>query len=656
MRQAVLVLCVALSCLSAGQNLWQEETAGLWRRRSDRVPRGGVDFGSSAQIVTRPGAASNIKRAASFLKADLEKLGVADVTVVEAFSPGKKRILIEVVPRPDRPESFRIETDAQGIVIQGADDRGAAFGVYELSKNLGIDPLYIWTGFTPERRSRLVVQRITFEQGPPAVRWRGLFHDDEDILPVPMSPEGYPDPRGTVPRIWYERFFETALRLKMNMVAPWVRTQRNFEIQKMASDWGLVYTSHHYDILLSDPYHFDKGLAEKRGVEPKWDWVSNREGIVKYWRAGVGENREIDAFYPIGLRGTNDYGYRFPADWTQDQRIGAFNAALQLQADLIDRILPKHTARRMHFTMYTEMLPYYQTGKLKVPDGATIVWPDDNDGNMRGLPGPGSTGKHGVYYHLAYLGGNLTKQVHQTVPLDRIEREFRSVLGAGATDYVLVNVSELREYVMGTRLIAKVLWQGEKAADSRQFLDWWSREYYGTRDAASAVKGYFDSIMHPAELSVGGMKCVGALNSLERKFAGQTFVPAAPETLPMLEARAEASRKYRWELERIQGTIGRSQPEKSRFFFENIELPASIDRLNTLAAIALVKAMSELSRTRALALCQTAMNHLNDLHSHLKRAERPPFEGWYGPTWIRERTQVLVEPRIRLAQLLQKHR
>ena len=36
-----------------------------------------------------------------------------------------------------------------------------------------------------------------------------------------------------------------------------------------------------------------------------------------------------------------------------------------------------------------------------------IVWPDDNDGHMRGLPTRSGKWKHGVYYHLAYLGGKL---------------------------------------------------------------------------------------------------------------------------------------------------------------------------------------------------------------------------------------------------------
>ena len=59
------------------------------------------------------------------------------------------------------------------------------------------------------------------------------------------------------------KYFETALRLRMNMVAPYTRVHRRYEVQKMASDWGLFYTSHHYDILLSNPFGIERyGLGK----------------------------------------------------------------------------------------------------------------------------------------------------------------------------------------------------------------------------------------------------------------------------------------------------------------------------------------------------------------------------------------------------------
>ena len=64
----------------------------------------------------------------------------------------------------------------------------------------------------------------------------------------------------------------------------------------------------------------------------------------------------------------------------------------------------------------------------------------------------------GVYYHLAYLGGTLSKQTTHTETPSVIAGEFQKIVKAGATEYMLVNVSELRDYVMGARMIADICW------------------------------------------------------------------------------------------------------------------------------------------------------------------------------------------------------
>jgi hypothetical protein len=432
----------------------------------------------------------------------------------------------------------------------------------------------------------------------------------------------------------------------------------------MASDWGLYYTSHHYDTLLSDPYHFNRrpGLAKLRGVEPVWDWLKNRDGLIRYWRGGVEENKSLHAIYPIGMRGTEDYSYQFPKSWSTDQRIAAYNEALQTQADIVKKGLPKNGEPLMHFTMYTEMLPYYQTGKLKVPAEATIVWPDNNDGVMRGLPENGlmTPNRHGVYYHLAYLGQpEITKQAHQTVSPDRIGREFRGILKAGATEFCLVNVSEVREYVMGIRYIADICWAGQPAVENdespRRFLRWWCREYFGPDAAvaaAEAYESYFGLLPTPISLSFGAEKTLGAVSSLHLKFRGEPFVPARPETLPDLKTRHSAQIVLQGQIAAAEKRIPAGEPQT--FFFENLGLPASMDRLPTEAALLLVPAMTEPDRDRAYAQCLQALLPLDTLDLLLRRAERPPFEDWYGISWINTRNRLLVYPRRELVGLLQE--
>ena len=149
--------------------------------------------------------------------------------------------------------------------------------------------------------------------------------------------------------------------------------------------------------------------------------------------------------------------------------------------------LPKDKTPLFHFTMYSEMLPAYQRNPaaFDLPDDVMIIWPDDNDGHMRGLPSSLGKWKHGVYYHLAYLGGNLSKQTTHTETPPVIAQEFDKIVKADATEYMLVNVSELRDYVMGARMIADITWDAPAIFSTpdaaRRYTAWWIARIFRRR-------------------------------------------------------------------------------------------------------------------------------------------------------------------------------
>ncbi|MCO5297826.1 MAG: glycosyl hydrolase 115 family protein [Fimbriimonadaceae bacterium] len=625
-------------------------------------------------IVVPEGEKPNVRVAARFLAGDIRSITGVEPEILAATPAGRPFIALRTQTTREW-EAYTVRTVPGGIEITGSNPRGTAFGAYELCERLGVDPLHRWTGYVPERHLPLVVKKVDFHQGPPDVKFRGFFHDDEDVFPRPMIPlqaaDGGigPDPNGVVSLDDYKRFFETALRLKMNMVAPWVRTNRYPAVERLADRWGLYLTSHHYDTLLSDPYHFTRpqqktpfndakpGLAELRGVNPEWDFVSNRDGMVRFWKGGVEENHAIDCIWPIGLRGTNDYSYKWPEGYTQEQILGAYEDAFRIQTELVKAQVPPTRERLFHFTMYTEMLPYYQTGKLRVPEDAIIVWPDNNDGFMRGLPSGPHAHKHGVYYHLAYLGGNISKQTAQIVPLERVESEFRKIFEAGATEYMLVNVSDLREYLMGARFLSDLCWNGRREFESPgaadRFLGWWCREYFGVDGPVEAAyRAYFASIPDTTDYGYGALKCLGAIPSLRLKFEGKPFAPAQPDTLPTLLARQLLTRRL--EARVAEGRAAIRDDLARRFYFENLELAAAIDRLTTEAGVLLVSAMAEPDRNKALRRCREALVPLEHLEALLQRANRPPFEHWYGPSWTVQRDNHIVLPRVRLEALLRE--
>src|SRR5205807_335577 len=397
---------------SAQPDPWGAPLRGTWVRMGPAAP-GDVllaSGSSGAEIVVGAAENLNVRQAATLLAGDIEAISGYRPLIVTAPSAGKTSIrlvtvgngplpsAIDVSRRRGQWESYRIVTTPGTIWLVGSNPRGTAFAAYTLSERLGVDPLYLWTGYVPEHRDPLVLKATRFAQGPPTFRYRGLFHDDEDILPRPFDARGYPLQTGDVPLVWYRRYFETALRLRMNMVAPYVRVHRRFEVQQLASDWGLYYTSHHYDILVSNPFGLTTfNLAAERGVRPDYDWLTNRDGLLTFWRGGVEENHDLDVIWPVGLRNTSDRAYTWPEGTT-------------------DAVAPT-----------------------------------------------------------------------------TIAGEFQRIVKAGATEYMLVNVSELRDYVMGARMIADITWNAPAVYASPdpagRFVAWWTREYF-TPAAVQARAAY----------------------------------------------------------------------------------------------------------------------------------------------------------------------
>ncbi len=651
----VIVCGLFVSHLSAQE--WSRPVRGSWLRENGEQA-GDIslaDRNAGCEIVVSEKEHSAVKRAAVFLAADIEKLSGFKPQIVSTSSGQRIAIHLVTLGNGDVPEKIaqaklrgqweahQILTSENAVWLVGANFRGTAFAAYTLSERLGIDPLYLWTGYEPEKHPKLVLKKTDYFADSPTVKYRGLFHDDEDILPRPFEDSGYPLRIGDVPTVWYQRFFETALRLRLNMVAPYTRAHRRFEVQKTAGDWGLFYTSHHYDILLSNPFGIIRfGLGKARNAGTDWDWINKPQEMLNYWRGGVMENREINAIYPVGLRGTDDHAYKFPGNMSEAEKDKIFQEVIEAQVKMTKEMLPPDKQPLFHFTLYTEMLKKYREGNFDVPADVIIVWTDNNDGEMRALPQDMGKWKHGVYYHLAYLG-NTVKQVTHTITPQRVADEFKKIVDAKATEYMLVNVSEVREFAMEARMIADICWDAPVALNqpdaAKRYVDWWSREYFGAdaaRDAAQSYANYYQLINTHDKLWFGADKFQDVLERLGKKINGKPFEPVPREQLAALKQRDQM---YRAAMQTISRAQSRMNDEQRQYFFEHLTLGLLIDWRPTEAAIKLIEALDAPDAAQAWKLVQQAHPPLEQLELEILRAERPPFENWYRKTWIRRETK-----------------
>ena len=174
-------------------------------------------------------------------------------------------------------ESFVIATvdrPAPGVrralVIAGSDRRGTAYGIYELSRAIGVSPWHWWADVTPLAHPELHVRPGTRRFGPPSVRYRGIFLNDEDWGLTPWSATNFePGKRGMGPKT-YARVFELLLRLKANTLWPAMHKispafNADPENARLADRYAIVMGSSHAEPMLrnnvgewtADPHDYD---------------------------------------------------------------------------------------------------------------------------------------------------------------------------------------------------------------------------------------------------------------------------------------------------------------------------------------------------------------------------------------------------------------
>jgi hypothetical protein len=84
---------------------------------------------------------------------------------------------------------------------------------------------------------------------------------------------------------------------------------------------------------------------------------------------------------------------------------------------------------------------------MRVPDDVTLLWSDDNWGNLRRLPTPeerNRSGGAGIYYHFDYVGGPRSYKWLNTNYLPKIWEQMNLALHYGADRIWVVNVGDLK--------------------------------------------------------------------------------------------------------------------------------------------------------------------------------------------------------------------
>ena len=390
-------------------------------------------------------------------------------------------------------ESFIIKTVEnpfpgvkRALVMAGSDGRGTAYAVFTLSEAMGVSPWYWWADVVPAKRSALFIEPVSLIQGPPSVKYRGIFINDEWCLRQWATRTLENGKKHIGPKT-YAKVFELLLRLKANYLWPAMHAPEFFnrdpENKVVADQYGIVMGSSHCEQML---YNNFAEWDEKR--DGPWNYFTNKERIHGAWERILRENGRFENSYTLGMRGISDRGMQGGRD-IHDQ-IAMMERIFSDQRDLIARYSnPDMAAVSQIFVPYREVMPLYRAG-LKVPEDITLVWPDDNYGYMRQLPTPGEQerpGGSGVYYHLGFSHYNMWLSLF---PPSQIAYELQKAYQYGADRLWVINVGDIKPAEKEITFALQMAWDIKRwmPENADQFVGEWAATTFGAEFAPEIAR------------------------------------------------------------------------------------------------------------------------------------------------------------------------
>ena len=386
--------------------------------------------------------------------------------------------VVQVVPRP-------LPGVASGLVIAGSDKRGTIYGIYDLSEQMGVSPWYWWADVPVPHKDALFVKPGKYVQGEPAVKYRGIFLNDEAPALSGWTKEKF----GGFNHEFYVKVFELVLRLKGNYLWPAMWGSAFNEDDplnaKLADEYGVVMGTSHHEPMLRAQQEW------KRHGQGAWNYNTNAAVLRAFWEEGIERNKNYESIITIGMRGDGDMPMAdandMPANIALLEKIVADQRAI-----IAKDINPKLGEVPQLWALYKEVQEYYDKG-MRVPDDVTLLWCDDNWGNIRRLPTAEErkrAGGAGIYYHFDYVGGPRNYKWLNTNPIAKVWEQMNWALESDARRIWIVNVGDLKPMEFPIEFFLSLAWNPQRWPRDKiaEFTKLWAEREFGPAHAAEIAE------------------------------------------------------------------------------------------------------------------------------------------------------------------------
>ena len=406
-------------------------------------------------------------------------------------------------------ESYLIDVVDGHLVIAGSDKRGTIYGIYEISRRIGVSPGYWMADVPVKHQDEVWYDGGRIVQPSPKVKYRGLFINDE----WPSFGTWCTNHFGGVNAKAYEHIFELMLRLKANYFWPamWATAfnEDDPENPRLADEMGIVMgTSHHEPMMRSHQEY----LHRKEQVGP-WDYATNKERVDKFFREGMERNKAYDNLVTIGMRGDGDVAMGKGDD---QENIRTLGKVIEGQRQIIKDIYGSPDAVPQLWAIFTEVQRYYDAG-FTVPDDVTLLFCDNNWGYIRRKARDFERkrkGGLGLYYHIDMNGGPWNDRWVNTTTVPKLREQLNLAYQSGIDRIWIINVGDLKPKEMPISFIMDYAWDPESvdAGGEQGWLRQWTASVLGglpaeiTNECADIIADYSKfNLWRKPEVQVPGL-------------------------------------------------------------------------------------------------------------------------------------------------------
>lgn len=422
------------------------------------------------RIVLEQSALPGVKKVAAKLAADFARVSGTAAQVVEVGGGADDAILDDSQPTilvgtqgqtqlvasdklAGKYQAFELKFAGDNVLeVVGTDLLGTEYGLYAISEYIGVSPMHYWGDVAPAHQALIEInQDIAQVSRTPSVKYRGLFINDE----WPGFGTWTFHHFGGFTAEVYDHIFDLLLRLRGNYLWPAMWTS-SFALdgpgdanEVLADEYGITVGASHHEPLLraSEEWAKVKGPDSEYGTE--WNYLTNKDGLLNYWRDGVKRSGHFNKMIILGIRGEADSELLGP------------EASLQANVDLLKDAITEQRKiiqeegdadNPQMLVLYKEVEEFYY-GSDSTPglqgwdglDGVTLMFCEDNFGFMRSLP---ETDKEranaGMYYHLDYHGGPISYEWMPSTSYERIHDQMSLAYDYGVKEVWVVNVGDLK--------------------------------------------------------------------------------------------------------------------------------------------------------------------------------------------------------------------